>query len=203
MQILEPRLRAVSCFVVAYFAIGLVLAFNHLNYEFLYYGLVMVAIIQLILLMDARVKFSPLVLWGMAIWGLLHFSGGVLPIPESLTEPGRPPNLYNMRVAPWFPKFDQIVHAFGFGVSAMLIYEALCAHIKKRLAITLPLASVLYLSAIGLGAMNEVIEFIAVELMPHTNVGGYKNTGWDLVSNAVGAAVAIGILYLRKQRSKA
>jgi hypothetical protein len=28
--------------------------------------------------------------------------------------------------------------------------------------------------------------------MPDTNVGGYTNTGWDLVSNLVGAA-AMGV----------
>ena len=47
----------------------------------------------------------------------------------------------------------------------------------------------------GLGAMNEIIEFIAVLLIPETNVGGYENTGWDLVSNAVGAVIAALLLY--------
>jgi hypothetical protein len=36
-----------------------------------------------------------------------------------------------------------------------------------------------------------VVEFVATLLLPKTNVGGYENTGWDLVSNAVGAAFAI------------
>ena len=44
--------------------------------------------------------------------------------------------------------------------------------------------------------MNEVIEFAATILVPETNVGGYMNTGWDLVANLAGAiiaAVSIGI----------
>ena len=37
----------------------------------------------------------------------------------------------------------------------------------------------------GFGALNEVVEFIAVLTIPETNVGGYENTGWDLVANLV------------------
>ena len=47
----------------------------------------------------------------------------------------------------------------------------------------------------GLGALNEVVEFVAVLTMPETNVGGYTNTGWDLVSNLAGAT-AMGV-YIR------
>ena len=42
----------------------------------------------------------------------------------------------------------------------------------------------------GFGALNEVVEFAAVLLIPDTNVGGYTNTGWDLVSNLVGCVIA-------------
>jgi hypothetical protein len=48
----------------------------------------------------------------------------------------------------------------------------------------------------GFGALNEVVEFAATQLLPDTNVGGYVNTGWDLVFNLVGsaaAALAIGL----------
>ena len=45
-------------------------------------------------------------------------------------------------------------------------------------------------AALGLGALNEVIEFIATLTMA-TNVGGYVNTGWDLVANLVGVVVAM------------
>ena len=45
-------------------------------------------------------------------------------------------------------------------------------------------------AGIGFGALNEVVEFIAVLTIPNTNVGGYENTGWDLVANLCGASVA-------------
>lgn len=201
MVIFKRRLRFVACFVMGYLGLGLLLAFRHLNYEFAFYAAAVGLQIWLLLYIDRRVQFSALVLWGLAIWGLLHFAGGLAPIPEAITEPGRQPNLYNMRLWPWFPKYDQLVHAFGFGMTVLLCYEALCARFKQPLRIDLPLGSVLFLCAMGLGAVNEVIEFVAVLLMPETNVGGYINTGWDLVSNGVGALIALG--YLRLSTRKA
>ena len=37
--------------------------------------------------------------------------------------------------------------------------------------------------------LNEVVEFIAT-LFLDTNVGGYRNTGFDLIYNVVGAVIA-------------
>lgn len=42
----------------------------------------------------------------------------------------------------------------------------------------------------GVGAFNEVVEFGASHLLAATNVGGYENTGRDLVANLLGTAVA-------------
>jgi hypothetical protein len=57
-------------------------------------------------------------------------------------------------------------------------------------------------AGMGFGALNEVVEFVATLLVPETNVGGYENTGWDLVSNLVGvllAAIAIRIAGIRRR----
>ena len=45
-------------------------------------------------------------------------------------------------------------------------------------------------TSIACSGLNEVIEFIAVLTFPNTNVGGYENTGWDLVANLVGTIIA-------------
>jgi len=42
-----------------------------------------------------------------------------------------------------------------------------------------------------------VIEFFATLLVPETNVGGYVNTGWDLVANMAGGLVAAIAVRLR------
>ena len=37
-----------------------------------------------------------------------------------------------------------------------------------------------------LGALNELVEFLISQNVPGTKIGGYENTGWDLVANLVG-----------------
>ena len=54
-------------------------------------------------------------------------------------------------------------------------------------------------AALGFGALNEVVEFVATLLVPETNVGGYRNTGWDLVSNLSGATIAATLIWLRSR----
>jgi hypothetical protein len=39
-------------------------------------------------------------------------------------------------------------------------------------------------ASMGFGGLNEVIEFFLT--LPETNIGGYINTGWELVSTHVG-----------------
>jgi uncharacterized membrane protein YjdF len=165
------------------------MAVKYWNYEFIYYGLVLIALGAIVWYVDQRVRLQTWLLWCLLAWAILHLLGGMVPIPVSLTEPGSPPNLYNMRLHPWLPKYDQAVHAFGFGLCTLLGWRAMavaCAHAMRP---TLGPLFAAVLMGMGLGAINEVIEFIATRIMPHTNVGGYDNTGWDLVSNLAGCLV--------------
>ena len=50
-------------------------------------------------------------------------------------------------------------------------------------------------AGLGFGALNEVVEFAATLLVPETNVGGYRNTGWDLVANLFGATAAVSLIW--------
>ncbi|MBN1477215.1 hypothetical protein JXA47_10715, partial [Candidatus Sumerlaeota bacterium] len=58
------------------------------------------------------------------------------------------------------------------------------------------------LAGMGLGAMNEVVEFAATQSIAEVNVGGYENTGWDMVFNLIGCAVAVAgiVLFSRHPR---
>jgi len=53
-------------------------------------------------------------------------------------------------------------------------------------------------AGMGFGAANEVVEFAATLMLPGTNVGGYENTGWDLVANLVGCLVAAAVISVRQ-----
>lgn len=204
MYIFAPHLRSITIFVLTYYAFFTTWALSIKNYEFLLYEAEMLALMILVVFMDKRVQFSRLVLYLLASWGALHLAGGLVPIPDSLADMNdADPNaafqvLYNMR--PWdsLPRYDNVIHALGFGTCALATREALQAHLGKPVTMNVQMGFVVFLIALGLGAVNEIIEFAAVLLIPNTNVGGYTNTLWDLVSNAVGAGIAITYMKLKE-----
>lgn len=166
--------------------IGVTLSLRAGNHEFLFYGVVMLFLAAFILFVDSRVRFPSWVLWALAAWGMMHVFGGTLRVPQGVTEPGKINVLYNLRLAPWLPKYDQVTHAYGFGVATIASWFAIRKAAGGTLRPTLGPLAAAALVGMGLGAVNEVVEFAATLLVPETNVGGYTNTGWDLVSNAVG-----------------
>ena len=95
-------------------------------------------------------------------------------------------------------KYDQLVHAFGFGVCAYIIF-----HFLKRYANSpyrFGVYAIAALGGMGLGVVNEIAEFVAVLLFPNNGVGGYVNTSLDLVFNTVGAVLAmVGVALFRKK----
>lgn len=171
------------------------------NVEFLFYAAVMAVLIGGLVAIHARVGFSTPLLWALAIWGLLHMAGGNVPIPWSLApdhtpDPARPATvLYNLRLHPWLPKYDQAVHAYGFAVATLACFRALASAVPG-LRVSAGIAVACLLMGVGLGAMNELVEFVATRIT-QTNVGGYENTGWDLVSNFIGATLAAAWIYAR------
>ncbi|MBM4107522.1 MAG: hypothetical protein FJ255_01705 [Phycisphaerae bacterium] len=172
------------------------------NTEFLYYAAVMLGLIGAVGLLHARVRLPAGVLAALSAWGLLHMLGGTLAIPASVSDPPDPAVLYNLRLHRVLPKFDQLVHAYGFGVATWASYHALRHAMGVagggRFRVTLGTGTALVCMGMGLGALNEVVEFAATRLMPRTNVGGYENTGWDLVSNLAGCLIAVAGLALRQ-----
>lgn len=175
------------------------------NLEFVYYSAWMVIFILGVAALDRKVGVPTVLLWLLTGWTVAHLVGGTLPIPESLAEPGRPQTLYNMRVAPWLPKYDQVVHCLGFMVATLTAWTGMRATYPGRAGperISFGVSLAIVLIGMGLGAMNEVIEFIATVIFPDTNVGGYDNTGWDLVSNLTGCIIAVLIIRSR-ERSRA
>ena len=182
-------------FVVGYMVGGTVLALRQGNTEFLMYGFAMVVNIALVLLVHARVRLTATVLWLLALWGCLHMMGGTVPIdPEYVIGDGDPV-LYSLRLRPNLPRYDQVTHAFGFFSATVLCWESMRVLVGARSRIALSVCAAIM--GMGLGAMNEVIEFGATRVT-ETNVGGYVNTGWDLVSNMVGAVIGGGWCLVRR-----
>ncbi len=177
-------------FVGLYMGIAASIAARQWNAEFLYYGVVMLVLIALVFWLDVRVRLATPLLWGLAIWGLVHMLGGTLRVPQAWVDPGTSGTLYNLRPYRSLPKYDQVVHAYGFFLTSLAAWRALRVASRGALAPSPGVLTGIACIGMGLGAANEVIEFVATRLMPETNVGGFVNTGWDLVSNLVGSVVA-------------
>lgn len=178
---LSPKLKATALFVFCY-VIGFTMwALVSGNIEFLFYTGVVVAFFLLLIIKQQKLQLSDTVLLGLAIWGLLHMAGGNVMVAGDV--------LYNFWIIPphWF-KYDQLVHAFGFGVTTLVGWELLRPFLTtsfNKVTVGILLAMI----GLGAGGLNEIIEFIITVVVPETNVGGYINTALDLVFNLIGATI--------------
>jgi hypothetical protein len=180
-------------FTLAYFMAGIILILVRQDYEFLVYLGVMAAVTALILHVHRRVNLVLASLWGMSVWGLLHLAGGLVAVPADWPVSGSQV-LYSWWLIPRFLKFDNIVHAYGFGLATWICWQGLAASLHSQNQPARPTVGRLTLAAAagqGFGALNEVLEFIVTLVVPNTNVGGYVNTGWDLVCNLLGSLLAV------------
>lgn len=203
-QPLSPRqLGPVILFTAGYLLAALAGVIVTGNGEFVFYLVVMLFLLAAVVVVHQRVHFSRTVLWGLSLWGALHMAGGLLPVPESWPIHGEIRVLYSLWLVPGYLKYDQVVHAFGFGVTTFVCWEGLGSILRPHLLpgtyaqATLGMVTLCAAAAMGFGALNEIIEFAATLLVPETNVGGYENTGWDLVSNMVGAVSVATWIYLK------
>ena len=171
------------------------------NREFIFYIVVMVVLIGVMSMVHSRVKLTTGLLWAFSIWGLAHMAGGLCPLPAGWPYNGDHAVLYSLWLIPERLKYDQIVHAYGFGVTTWLCWHilrnGLCQPDGSALRPTFGMLVLCAAAGMGFGALNEVIEFIAVLTIPNTNVGGYENTGWDLVANLVGTIIAALVIRVR------
>jgi uncharacterized membrane protein YjdF len=179
---------AVLLFTLAYVAIfgGLFIAAG--NSEFVWYVATLVIFLVLIAATQRVAQFPALILWGLALWGLAHMAGGGVRVGNGV--------LYSYVVLPLANtgelavlKYDQIVHFYGFGVATLVLWHVLRRNFPA-LDGTKTIFAFAVLGGMGLGALNELIEFAAVVAFPNTNVGGYFNTSLDLVFNTLGALTA-------------
>lgn len=201
----KPRFPlSLKMFTAAYLVAASVSAIQADNREFVFYILVMAILIWAVVMVHRHCNLSRPLLWCFSVWGLLHMAGGLVRIPEAWPYNGSQSVLYSLWLIPGKLKYDQVVHAYGFGITTWLCWEALRNGLRRRYELrvdpTLGLVILCGAGGMGFGAFNEVVEFIATIAFQETNVGGYVNTGWDLVCNAIGAAFAGSVIWLRGRK---
>lgn len=194
------RLRPLILFTALYMIAAIVAAILTGNREFVFYIVVMLVLIGAIAVVHWRLRLTNGQLWALSVWGLLHMAGGLVPVPDSWPVSGPIRVLYSLWIIPGALKYDQIVHAYGFGVTTWLCWHAIRTSLRDHRgnppAPTFGMLTLAAAGGMGFGALNEVVEFIATLTIPQTNVGGYVNTGWDLVSNLAGCCLASAAIWV-------
>jgi hypothetical protein len=196
----KRQVATIALATAAYVVAASLFAVLNGNGEFAFYIVVMLALMAAVYGMHRSVGLSAPLLWCLSAWGLMHMAGGLLHLPASWpTDNGSV--LYNLWLIPDLLKYDQLVHALGFGITTWLCWQGLSAamaeHAGNRPQATFGLMVLCAAGGMGFGAFNEVVEFIATLTLPQTNVGGYTNTGWDLVANLVGSTLAAALIAWR------
>lgn len=174
-------------------AILLVLVFSAFyitrqNYEFMIYVGVILFFLALLLLTNHRVHYPTGVLWGLLIWSALHMAGGSIYLGQT--------RLYELILIPLpagglpILRYDQAVHAFGFGVATLAVWHLLRPWLAEPIGRGASLGIVVAMAGLGVGALNEIVEFGVTLVVPDSGVGDYVNTSLDLVANLVGATIA-------------
>lgn len=190
----------VGLFTATYLLIATPFALATQNTEFLFYIGIVIVFAVIIALLHRRVHFSQGLLWALGIWGLLHMLGGLVHLPDSWPTDGNSHVLYSWWIIPGYLKYDNPIHAYGFGVATWICWQSLRSA-APTLRPSFGILTLCTFAGMGLGALNEIIEFTAVITMPGTNVGGYINTGWDLVANLIGGVIVATFIGYSHKRS--
>lgn len=193
--------KAILVFTVIYTAAFSAYFIGHFNIEFIGYIGVIIFIFALLYATLDKTRIPAWLLGGLSLWGLLHMMGGSIPIADGV--------LYNWEMYPFFDgggelyilKFDQFVHLYLYAVVALLFLHLLRNYFSNKHSQIL-IGFIAVMAAMGVGALNEIIEFIAVLSVPDNNVGGYYNTALDIVFNFAGALFAVLAFYLLRKISE-
>jgi uncharacterized membrane protein YjdF len=147
------------------------------------YVAIVVVLGVVLVLADRRVCFSNVVAVGVTTWAVAHLAGGLVELDGDRV-------LYNAVLLAHL-RYDNVVHFFGFGVAGIAAWEGLSPSLLgARRATPWIAALTVWLFGMGIGAFNEVVEFVISLNVEESNIGGYLNTGRDLVANLLGSALA-------------
>lgn len=154
--------------ILSILSVGYLVTFVALGFasdlgQTIFYAVFMVVAFALVAVTYTHFRLRPLTLWGLSLWGVAHMAGGLLSVGGVV--------LYHFDLILSMLRFDQVVHAFGFGFAAAACWDVLGEVITQdRPAARSVLA---LLGGLGFGAINEAIEFLVTRIDPSSNVGGF------------------------------
>jgi len=192
---MKKSLKLPTFLIYAFLIILLTYFITKGNYEFIGYATVIGLLYYALLRADKTYNFPPSTIWLFAIWIAMHMLGGSVYISGTRLYDLILINIFNGGGEFMLLKYDQFVHAYCYFAISILIYFMLKKHMKSNQNAALITFTIL--ASIGVGLLNEVIEFAMVIFADAAEaVGGYYNTALDLVFNLIGAI--IGTFYANK-----
>lgn len=172
--------------------------FSRGNYEFIWYIFIMLILIGVFSFLHKKYKFSTLTLVGLSIWGIAHMFGGSTIFGE--------PRIYGRVLIDLFTtgdttifRYDHLLHFYFYVVMTAVIYQVLKNYLKRD-SNWLVVSVFIVFASMGVGAFNEIVEFMPVLFLAETGVGGYFNIAWDIVFNTLGAIVTIAYISFKRRR---
>lgn len=151
------------------------------------YLVVSLALTAVVAAVDRTVGFTDGLLWALLAVGAVHLACGLLPDPDGRGV------LYDAWLLPQTLRVDQVVHALGSATGTWASWQLLGTWLDLDRAPARTQGVLAALAGLGKGAVNEALEFLAALRGGAVFVGGFENTGWDLVFDVAGC-VACAVL---------
>lgn len=161
------------------------------NMEFVIYAVTTLVVVGLLQWGDRKNDFRNWTIWLFNAWLVMHILGGLYTIGDHV--------LYSQMIVqivgePYsILKYDQIVHTFCYFMMTLILWQVMINHAGQG-ASRAVMMFFTFLAAVGVGGLNEVVEFTATILVPDVNVGGYENTAIDICCNTLGSLIALPFL---------
>ncbi|GIU68955.1 MAG: hypothetical protein KatS3mg002_0191 [Candidatus Woesearchaeota archaeon] len=188
------KIKLMLWFTILYLFFFTIVSISNRNYEFLYYTVVMSLIIIILIKYKEHLSFTTGIAFGLTIVAALHIFGGNVYIGET--------RLYDYWLTSWF-KYDNLVHIIGTFTATIVAYTFIYQHLNEKAKNNKVLLSIIIVSmALGIGAVNEIMELFAVLFLNASEqVGDYLNNAFDLVYNLMGSIFAtIYLFYIQKEQ---
>ena len=197
MSLIKPKFKTVAWVTFVYLLIFGLYYLYQKNYEFVFYVGVVFFFFWVVLKSSHKIDYSPLAAWGLSVWAFLHMAGGGLQFGG-----GRLYDFMIFRINETYNifRYDQFVHILGFFVATIVMWEILKPHLSEKHG-WVGVGIVVVMAGLGLGALNEILEFSATVVLPATGVGGYINTSMDLVADIIGALLAWVVIVRREGKA--
>ena len=184
-------------FTVSYLAAFTVNALFQGNFEFLYYTVLMTTLIYIVVfVINRRFYLAFFILANLSLLGFLHLAGGNFEIAGQ--------RLYDFYFVPDIIRYDNIVHTYGTFIVTLTLYSLFADFINERIRQRYFIFSMmLVLMSIGVGTINELVEFLAVVFLNASEqVGSYFNNALDLLFNTVGSILGCIVIYYYREKQR-